>query len=122
MMKTRRSILGFTAAALAGLVFSLTSVQAGPGPQQVFRPVKTTKQLGALKPGSSVAHSCPHCGTLSIAKVDEEKSHAKGFTCPQCKMKFEYRDSGGGKARSTHIVCVDAKSGKEMSAQVCASH
>ena len=55
-------------------------------------------------------------------KATKDKAHAAGFTCPVCKMKFEYRDAGGGKAKSGKISCVDVKTGREMSAKVCASH
>jgi len=94
---------------------------AGPGPQQIFTPVKDRKALSVLKPGSYVAHECPHCGAIHTQKVGKDESQAAGFTCPVCKMKFEYRDSGGGKAKSGRISCVDVATGKEMPAKVCAT-
>ena len=94
---------------------------AGPGPQ-VFRPVNA-KQLGVLTPGTQVAHECPHCGTITVSKVGKDRAHAEGHTCPECKMRVTYRVSGSGKAPSTRLIdCVDVKTGKKMSARVCAAH
>ncbi len=99
------------------------SLIAGLGPQQVYKPFDSMKELGALKPGTMVAHECPHCGTITTSKVGDDKSHAESHTCPVCKMKVTYRDSGSGKAPAKGMVaCVDEKSGKEMSARVCAAH
>ena len=90
---------------------------------QVFKPVASKAELGALKPGTMVAHECPHCGTITVSKVGDDKSHAESHTCPECKMKITYRESGSGKAPATKLVaCVDEKTGKEMSARVCAAH
>ena len=95
---------------------------AGPGPQ-VFRPLHSRQELSVLTPGTQVAHECPHCGTIAISKVGKDQSHATGHTCPVCKMKVTYRDSAGGKAPQTRLIdCVDAKTGKKMSARVCAMH
>ena len=104
------------------VAMTATSAFAGPGPQQVFTPVKDRQALSVLKPGSYVAHECPHCGAIHTMKVTKDGSQAAGFTCPVCKMKFEYRDAGGGKAKYGKISCVDVKTGKEMPARVCASH
>ena len=95
---------------------------AGPGPQQVFRPVNK-QELSVLRPGTQVAHECPHCGTIAVSKVGKDEAHAEGFTCPVCKMKITYRVSGSGKAPSTRLIdCVDVKTGKKMTARVCALH
>lgn len=110
-------LLGAAVAAM-----NLTAL-AGPGPQQWFTPLKSKQELSALKPGTQVAHECPHCGTIAIFKVGKDKSHAEGFTCPECKMQITYRDTGGGKGpRLALIDCVDVKTGKKMSARVCAVH
>ena len=96
---------------------------AGPGPQQIFKPLNSKQEVSALKPGSMVAHECPHCGTMTVSKVGDDKSHAESHTCPECKMKITYRDSAGGKAPATRLIdCVDEKAGKKMSARVCAAH
>ena len=96
---------------------------AGPGPQQVYKPLDSKAAVSALKPGSMVAHDCPHCGTMTVSKVGDDKAHAESHTCPECKMKITYKDSGSGKgAKNGMIACVDAKTGKEMSARVCAAH
>lgn len=95
---------------------------AGPGPQ-VFRPISSKQALSALKPGTPVAHECPHCGTISVSKVGDDKSHAESHTCPECKMKVTYKESGSGKTPKVGVIaCVDEKTGKEMSARVCAAH
>ena len=95
---------------------------AGPGPQ-VFRPLNSRHELSVLTPGTQVAHECPHCGAITISKVGKDQSHAEGFTCPLCKMKITYRVAGGGKAPPTRLIdCVDVKTGKKMSARVCAAH
>ena len=96
---------------------------AGPGPQQIYKPLDSKAAVSALKPGSMVAHECPHCGTMTVSKVGDDKAHAEGHTCPECKMKITYKDAGGGKAPPNRtIACVDVKTGKEMSARVCALH
>jgi predicted RNA-binding Zn-ribbon protein involved in translation (DUF1610 family) len=95
---------------------------AGPDPQ-VFHPVKSRQELSALKPGTQVAHECPHCGTISISKVGKDHAQADSHTCPVCKMTVTYRDAGGGKGpRLGMIDCVDVKTGKRMTARVCAAH
>lgn len=96
---------------------------AGPGSGgQVFKPLNSKHELSVLKPGTSIAHECPHCGTITVSKVGDDKSHAESHTCPECKMKITYRDSGSGKAPKTGMVaCVDEKTGKEMPARVCAA-
>ena len=105
----------------AALATMNLAAYAGPG-STIFRPVNST-QLGALKPGTQVAHECPHCGTIAVSKVGKDQAHAKGHTCPECKMKITYRVSGSGKAPSTRLIdCVDVKTGKKMSARVCAAH
>jgi len=96
---------------------------AGPGPQQVYKPLNSKAEVSALKPGSMVAHECPHCGAITTSKVGDDKSHAASYTCPVCKMTITYKDAGGGKGPKVGtIACVDTRTGKEMSARVCAVH
>ena len=105
----------------AALAAMNLSALAGPGPQQVFRPLNSKQELSVLKPGTQVAHECPHCGAITISKADKNQSHAAGFSCPVCKMNVTYRDSGSGKAPATKLIdCVDVKTGKKMTARVCA--
>jgi predicted RNA-binding Zn-ribbon protein involved in translation (DUF1610 family) len=107
----------------AALAASTAATIAGPGPQDVYRPLHSKQELSALKPGTRIAHECPHCGTITVSKAQKDMSHAEGFTCPTCKMEFTYRDSGSGKGGKQALIdCVDAKSGKKMSARVCAMH
>lgn len=121
-MKTpRQAVTKFAGAALAALLLATTALHAGSAPQQVFRPVESRQALSALKPGTPIAQECPKCGAISIFKAAKDHSHAAGFTCPACKLKVSFRDAGGGKARVGYLACVDAKTGKEMSARVCAA-
>lgn len=122
-MKKPRHLIKLAGAAIAALALASTSVYAGPGPQQIFRPVESQKALTTLKPGAQVAHECPHCGAITVSKVGKDQSHATGFTCPVCKMQFTYRDTGGGKGPKLGMLdCVDTKTGKKMTARVCAHH
>ncbi len=118
-MKLLKSSLLFCAVIVAMQI----AVYAGPGPQQVFRPVKSKQELSVLKPGTQIAHECPHCGAISISKVGKDHKDAEGHTCPVCKMTVTYRDTGGGKGQRLGLIdCVDVKTGKKMSARVCAAH
>jgi predicted RNA-binding Zn-ribbon protein involved in translation (DUF1610 family) len=119
-MKVRFYIQKVLAIILASAALTCAPMYAGPGPQQIFRPVKDLRALSVLTPGFHVSHECPHCGTISISKVGTDKSHAEGFTCPDCKRKFTFLESGSGKARVGRFTCVDDK-GRQMSAKVCAS-
>ncbi len=90
---------------------------------QVFKPLNSKAELGALRAGTQVAHECPHCGTIAVSKVGKDQAHAASHTCPVCKMKVTYQDAGGGKGPKVgFIACVDEKTGKKMSARVCAAH
>ena len=107
------------ALALAAAMLT-TSAIAGPDPQ-VYRPLRSKQELSALAPGTQVAHECPYCGAIAVSKVGKDQTHADGFTCPVCKMKVTYLDTGGGKGPKIGLIdCVDAKTGKKMSARVCA--
>ena len=114
--------LNFSFLIAAAVAVLNLSAFAGPG-QQIFKPLSSKAEISALKPGSRVAHECPHCGTMTVSTVGDDKAHAESHTCPECKMKITFRDAGGGKATPTRLVsCVDVKTGKEMSARVCAAH
>ena len=98
------------------------SALAGPGPE-IFRPLNSKRELSALRPGTAVAHECPHCGTITVSKAGKDQAHAASHTCPVCKMKVNYQDAGGGKGPKVgFIACVDEKTGKKMTARVCAAH
>ena len=117
MKSLKLSLLAGIAVAAMGL-----TAAAGPG-QQVYRPLTSKAEISALKPGSSIAHECPHCGTITVSKVGKDKSHADSHTCPVCKMTIVYRESGSGKAPKAGLIeCQDSKTGKKMSARVCAIH
>jgi hypothetical protein len=105
----------------ASLAAMNLSAFAGPDPQ-VFRPLNSKQELSALSPGTQIAHECPHCGAITLSKVGKnDKTHAEGHTCPVCKMNVTYQDAGAGKGPKVGFIqCVDAKTGKKMSARVCA--
>jgi predicted RNA-binding Zn-ribbon protein involved in translation (DUF1610 family) len=117
-MKTRT--LKIYGAALAALVFATASLQAGPGPQQVYTPVKTYAAAEALKPDTKIAVTCPACGAMSVSSVDKSKSHMHSLTCTVCKHSFELEPVAGGKATAGKLVCKDTSTGKKMPLQMCA--
>ena len=105
---------------LLGLVLASISLPALAGGPQTYLPVRSKQELSVLKPGTQVAHECPHCGAITITTADKAHSQAEGFTCPVCKMQITYRDTGGGKGPKLGLIdCVDVKTGKKMSARVC---
>ena len=105
----------------AALVAMNVAAFAGPDPQ-TYRPLRSKQEVSALAPGTSVAHECPMCGAITVSKVGKDQSHAAGFTCPACKMTLNYLDTGAGKGPKIGMIdCVDAKTGKKMSARVCAA-
>ena len=111
---------------LLGAALLAMNLSAFAGPDgRTFRPVKSREELSVLTPGTEVAHECPHCGTIEITKADKDKAHAESHTCPECKMKVTYQASAGGKSPAPNtrtIECKDEKTGKTMSAKVCAAH
>lgn len=109
---------------LLGAALAAMNLAAIAGPdRQTYVPLNSKAEVSALKPGSMVAHECPHCGTMTTSKVGNDKAHAESHTCPTCKMKITYKDTGGGKGPKVGFVaCVDEKTGKEMTARVCAAH
>ena len=91
--------------ALAAALFIITlapQAQAGPGPQQIYRPVVTMSAAQEIPVGSRIALSCDNGGPVSVFTVDKDRSYLKGFTCPVSKRY--YRLMPGGGARSGEIV------------------
>jgi hypothetical protein len=76
----------------------VTSALAGPGPHEVYTPVKTMPEAQKLPIGSRIALSCDNGGPVSIVTVEKDRGYLKGFTCPVTKRL--YRVSPGGGARS----------------------
>lgn len=114
------SITNILAAICALGLFSAGTAQAGPGQQQVYRPVKTYEAASALAPKTKIAITCPSCGAVSVSAVNKEKSHLKSFDCSVCKHSFELVPSGSGKASVGNLVCKDTKTGRKMSLKLCA--
>ena len=106
--------------ALAALAFATTSVLAGPGPHQVYTPLKSYAEAAALKPDTKIAVTCPSCGAVSLGSVDKSKSHLHSFTCTVCKHSFDLETAAAGRTNVGKLVCKDTVTGKKMSLQMCA--
>ncbi len=83
---------------------SASETKAGPGPQQVFTPVKTMKEALSIKAGTPIAISCGNCGNVTVFKADEEHSYMKGYTCPSCKRVYRVMPGGGGRAADQFVL------------------
>ena len=75
------------------LITMVTQVHAGPGPRQVYTPIKTTEQAKELKPGEKIAFSCA-CGAVTTMVVGKDGRYPQHFTCPVCKKTFVVQSSG----------------------------
>lgn len=95
----------------AACFFSAASAFAGPGPQPLYVPVKTS-EVAAIKPGTRLAVTCGKCHAVLAMTADASKSYAKGFTCPGCKAKYVRKEVGGRGASVGTYVYVD-QSGSE---------
>jgi hypothetical protein len=98
-----------TLGALAAAIFvaSFTpQANAGPGPQQVFRPVTTMKQAESIPVGETISFSCGNCNGATTMTVDKDRSYLKRFTCPSCKRKFRVISPGGG-GKGTDIYLLE---------------
>jgi hypothetical protein len=99
-----------TLSAFAAAVFALalaTDAQAGPGPQQVFMPVRTMKQAQSLPVGTPITFSCGNCGAAVTTTVTADRSYLTGFTCPGCKHTFHVLSPGGGGKGTEVYTLVD---------------
>lgn len=98
--------------ALAAALFIVTlapSANAGPGPQQIYRPVMTMTAAQGIPVGSRIAFSCDNGGPVSVFTVDKDRSYLKGFTCPVSKRLYRLMPGGGGHAPDQFIY--EAKGG-----------
>jgi hypothetical protein len=82
--------------AAAAIVLFASAAQAGPGPHQMYYPVKTQKQAQNLQVGQRIAISCGNCGGVTTITVDKDRSYLRGFACPLCKREFRIVQPGGG--------------------------
>ena len=101
------------------LALGAVSVQAGPGPQTSYFPLKSAAEYDALKPGAKIAVTCPSCGAVTTSIIGKQKSHA--FDCNVCKHSFDFTPTGAGKTSSGKLICKDPKTGKTMPLHVCAA-
>ena len=82
-------------------------------------PVKSQKELDALKAGTNITITCPDCGMVVMTKVKKDRSNLSHFDCPVCKHSFKLMSLAGGKAKQARLVCKDSK-GHTMPLQLCA--
>ena len=73
----------------------ITSAVAGPGPHQVFTPVKTMTAAKKIPVGSRIALSCDNGGPVTIVTVGKDRDYLKGFTCPVSKRLYRFSPGGG---------------------------
>ena len=100
-----------TLGALGAAVFAValaSEAQAGPGPQQVYMPVRTMKQAQSLAVGTPISYSCGNCGAAVTTTVTPERSHLSSFTCPGCKRTFRVISPGGGSKGTDIYVLADS--------------
>ncbi len=97
-----RTGLGAVAAALF-IVTLAPQAQAGPGPQQVYRPVATMTAAEQIPVGSKIAFSCDNGGPVTVVTVDKDRSYLKGFTCPVSKRVYRLMPGGGGRAADQFV-------------------
>jgi hypothetical protein len=91
---------------LCGALFGfgvVTSGVAGPGPQQVFAPVKTMAAAKKIPVGSRIALSCDNGGPVTVVTVGKDRDYLKGFTCPVSKRLYRFSPGGGSHASDQFI-------------------
>src|SRR5262245_40279643 len=87
------------------------------GATLLLKPIKSTEDVQALKPGDAVVMTCPKCQTNTITYIETTKGHIKeekGKTehlCPGCETKIE--TTGVGKAAKAEVTHVCKKCGSK---------
>ncbi len=82
-----------------------------------LKPVKTSDDIAALKPGDAVVMSCPKCKTINVAYVETTKGHIQEektrqqHLCPGCQTTIQVQ--GVGKAAKDEVKHVCQKCGSE---------
>lgn len=90
------------------LTFGLiTSALAGPGPHEVYTPVKTMPEAQKIPVGSRIALSCDNGGPVTIVTVEAGRDYLKGFTCPVSKKLYRFSPGGGGHTADQFIYKTD---------------
>ena len=85
------------------------------GATLLLKPIKTTQDLEALKPGDAVVMTCPKCKSTTVTYVETTKGHIKDekvkieHLCPGCETKIE--TTGIGKAAKGEVSHVCKKCG-----------
>ena len=106
------------AASFAGFLPQSAPAEPNPNPK-IFMPVKSQKELDALKAGTNITITCPDCGMVVMAQVKKDRGNLSHFDCPVCKHSFTLTSLAGGKAKQARLVCKDSK-GHTMPLQLCA--
>jgi hypothetical protein len=75
------------------LITIVAQAHAGPGPREVYTPIKTMEQAKQLKPGEKIAFKCA-CGAVTTMVVGKDGNYPENFTCPVCKKTFVVHTSG----------------------------
>jgi len=72
-----------------------------------IKPIVTAEDAAHVKPGDTVAMSCPKCKTIMVTKITQQRGQriaGKGaeHLCPGCGVKYEV--SGHGKAKTEKVL------------------
>jgi hypothetical protein len=94
----------FSAILTFGLI---TSAVAGPGPREVYAPVKTVAQAQEIPIGSRIALSCDDGGPVTIVTVEKDRDYLKGFTCPVTHRVYHFAPGGGGRGGDQFVYRAD---------------
>jgi Zn finger protein HypA/HybF involved in hydrogenase expression len=102
-------------AAFVGLTTNLSAADHGTAKGGAAlllpsKPIKTTDDAAAVKPGDLVVMSCPKCKNIAVKQITVEKGHIEHATtvmqhqCPGCGSKLTYTGHGKMKqAEWTHV-------------------
>lgn len=86
---------------------AVTTVSAGPGPQQVFRPVQTMEAAKKIPVGSRIALSCDNGGPVTVVTVDKDREYLKQFKCAVSKRLYRFSPGGGANSPDQFIYKAD---------------
>jgi predicted RNA-binding Zn-ribbon protein involved in translation (DUF1610 family) len=80
------------------------------------KPIKTTDEAAAVKPGDLMVMSCPKCQNVAVKRVTVEKGHIEHATtvmqhqCPGCGSKLTHTGHGKMKQAEWTHVCTECGS------------
>lgn len=73
----------------------ITSAVAGPGPHEVYTPVKTMTEAQKIPIGSRIALSCDNGGPITVVTVEKDRDYLKGFKCPVTGRLYHFAPGNG---------------------------